>query len=272
MLTKKTIEALAKISRVPVEKIIAALADAAEVELPIDETISAFTADEITQRDNNIKTSGKKEWEQVGEEKGKELATKAIKTKLGITDTSKDPDFIAGIIQTKMAGETGLKDQVTLLQQELALKATEIGTLNANLDSFKGDTELLSLLPSNRSSSLETAEHLDIVKKNLEFSADGIKYKGEVLRNATTKAPLTKKEAVDHFYQTRTGLLSTKEPGGRGGGNSGGAGGTAKTMKDVRLAWEAMNPTETWGNPSSQEHLTKTIKENPDLVMEDDGK
>jgi hypothetical protein len=118
MISKKSLEKIANISKIPLQTLLDALAKEEEIDVEVPENLHVFTEDEITQRDNNNKTSGKKEAEAVGEEKGKELATKAIKNKLGITDASKDPDTVASLIQTMIAGDNSLKEQVTLLQSD----------------------------------------------------------------------------------------------------------------------------------------------------------
>jgi hypothetical protein len=124
---------------------------------------------------------------------------------------------------------------------------------------------------------LETAEHLDLIKKNLEFTDEGVKYKGEVIRDAQTKNALDRKEAIEFFYTQRPGLLAEGNgtgngaAGGRGGGNSSGSAGKFATLKEVRVAWQAQNSGQNWGNVSSQDHLTKILKDNPDIIMEDDG-
>jgi hypothetical protein len=276
MLSKKTLAAIAKLTKTDIAAIEAALKDEKEVDLPVDETLTVLTADELTQRDTNNKATGKTEGQRIGEEIGRDLAVKAIKGKLGITDANKDPDAVASIIQSSMAGDKALKDQVALLQADISKKDAALQAMEATVNATKSDTELLTLLPQKRSSALETAEHLNLVKSNLEFTPEGVKYKGEILRDATTKAALDKKAAVEYFYTQRKGLLESEEgggPAGRGGGNSGEGGkGAGKTLKEVRKAWEAANPGKTFGDMDSQEHLTKVLKENPDLVMEDDGK
>lgn len=276
MISKKSLAAIAKLTRVDIAAIEAALADTKEVDLTIDDSSIVLTADELLQRDNNNKTTGKIEGQRIGEEIGRDLAVKTIKTKLGIADASKDPDFVANLIQTNLAGDKALKDQVALLQADITKKDADIIAMKATVDATKSDTELLTLLPGKRSQALETAEHLNLVKSNLEFTPEGVKYKGEILRDATTKAALDKKAAVEYFYTQRKGLLETEEgggPAGRGGGSSGEGGkGNGKTLKEVRKAWEANNPGKVFGDMESQEHVRAVLKENPDLLMEDDGK
>lgn len=271
MLSKKSLAALAALTKLDVSVIEAAIADTAEKDIAVPENVSFLTADELTQRDANMKATGKREGETMGEEKGKELATKAIKNKLGITDASKDPEAIALLIQGKMTGDTALKEQVTLLQKEITEKDGQIVTLKAVTDGAKNDAELLGLLPAKKSSALETSEHLDLVKRNLEFTTDGIKFKGEILREPGTQNVLSKKAAVEHFYNQRPGLLEESAAGGRGGTDSKGGSGKSKTLKEVRKAWEATNPGQNWGNEASQDHVKAVLKDNAELVMDDDG-
>ena len=269
-LPKKTLQQIAQYLKIKETELETAINDEKEIDIEIPK-LHVFTDEEITQRDTNNKLAGKREGEPIGEEKGKDLATKAIKAKLGITEPSKDPEVIAGLIQAKISGDAASKEQIILLQKDITTKDSEIATLRKSVESVKTDTELLTFLPSTRTPVLETSEHLDLVKKNLEFTTDGVKYKGEVLRNPVTKEPLDKKSAIEHFYTERKLITvnGDQQAQGRGGSNSGNSNTTNKTLGDVRKEWTAKNPGQNWGNLASQEHLQGVLKQNPDLIMED---
>lgn len=272
MLSTKTIKEIAELLKLEESVIVSAIKSETEVSLEIEEGLSSFTKTELSQRDANIKTSSRKEGEQIGEDKGKDLAVKAIKTKLGITDASKDADYIAGVIQTKMSGENSLKEQVTLLQADIAERDKKISELDTKVKSASFDSELLSFLPQNRTTALETAEHLNLVKSNLEFTEEGVKYKGNILREDKSQNALSKKDAIEKFYSMRDGLLvkDEQEAKGRGGGAGGGGGSQKyKTLADVRVDWTAKNPGKVWGSLESQDYLTTVLKDNPDLEMTD---
>lgn len=274
-ISKKSLQAIAALTKTDIAAIEKAINGDGEIDIPIPEGVSSFTPDELTTRDTNVQSTAKKDGERIGEEKGKDLAVKLFKSKLGITDASKDPETVAGLIQSQIKGDGALQEQVKLLQADVATKDKTINELNGQLGAVKTDTELIGLLPTKRSKALETSEHLMLIKNNLEFTEEGVKHKGELMRHEQTKAPLSRKEAIEKFYTDRAGLLEADGAagggGGRGGGNSNGGAGGSKTMKDVRLTWQAANPGKPWGNAESQEYMKAALKENPDLVMEDDS-
>lgn len=275
-ISKKTLDKIASLAKIEVAKLNEAILASGEVDIEIPENLISMTTEEQTQRDTNMKAEGKKQHEQTGEIKGKELATKAIRTKLGITDDTKDPEKLAEIIQSKMTGDNSLKDQVTVLQKTVSEKDAEIQSLNARIKSAGTDMELIASLPGNRAKILDDTEHLTLIKKNLEITPEGIKMNGELLRRPNTAEPMSLKEAVEKFYSSRKGLIEEAAAGGSGGGrgagDSGGGAGPVKTLKDVRKEFAAQNPKINWGGVESQTYLREVLKKNPDLVMEDDGK
>lgn len=268
MISKKSKDLIAKLLKVKPEDVDAAIADTTkEIDLTIDENLQVFTADEIATRDTNNVATGKRDGQTIGETIGKELAIKAIKTKLGITDASKDPDAVAGIIQTTLTTDKDAVKRLELLQNDIKERDLKIATVEKERDAVKGDTELLTLLPSNRASILQTSEHLSIVKNNLEFTAEGVKYKGEILRNPTTHAQLTKEEAIKHFYTERKLFSEETGAGGRGGGNEGGAGGKHKTLKEFSTAWQTANPGKNVMGQEYNQAVAKELADNPDMDM-----
>jgi hypothetical protein len=273
-LPKAVIEKLAKLAKLTPDELTKAINDEKEVDIAIDDKLAVFTEDELTARDTNNQTIGKKLGESEGETKGKELAVKAIKTKIGITDTTKEVDKVADLIQAKIGNDTALQDQIKLLQKDVSAKEQEVLTYKQQAEAASVDTELLSYLPQNRSKVFQTSEHLLLVKTNLEFTQEGVKDKttGEILRDPTTKNALDKKTAIETFYTKRAGLLETQQQqqGGRGGTDTGGNG-KAKNLGELRRQWQKDNPGVDPLHESFQMVVRKELKDNPDLVMEDDG-
>lgn len=272
MLSQSSIQKLAKLAKLTPEALTAEINKPDEVELAIDENLTVLTTEELSARDNVKVGEGKRLGESEGEKKGKELAIKAIKKKLNLDTEEKDIDKVAEAIQGKIGGgDATLKEQVTLLQQSLAQKENEINNFKTEAEAAKFDATLLSSLPANKTKALTNQEHLTIIKTNLEFTADGVKYKGAILRDPTTQAPLTADKALEHFYNDRQGLIDKEQPpkGGRGGGND--AGGNVKgSLKQLRKDYLARNPGANILSEEFQLEVREALKANPDMDMNDD--
>lgn len=275
MLSQKAIAKLAKLAKLTPEALTAEITATDERNLDaVPEDLTSLTAQELTDRDTNKK----KEGETIGEEKGKEIALKTVKKKLDIKDDTKDPEKIAELALAKItSGDETLKEQVKLLQKDVSEQKKSAGEWKEKYEAVNGDVELLSLLPSERSEALETAEHLSIVKANLQFTPEGVKYKGQVLREEGSQNAMDKASAIKHFYGQRKGLLKEEKP--EGGGGDGGRGGSDSkaglkkfgTTSEARKSWESANPGQKWGSEASQEYLRGVLKENPDIKQDDFG-
>lgn len=68
MLSKKTLDSIASITKLKAEDITAAIADTKEVDLTIEEGIQTFTPAELTARDATQKDAGKSEHIKAGKE------------------------------------------------------------------------------------------------------------------------------------------------------------------------------------------------------------
>ncbi len=268
MLKPEQIAKLAALAKLKPEDLTAAITSTEVVELTLDETVTTFTGTEIAARDASQVAIGKRAGETEGEVKGKELATKLFKAKLGIEGDSKDPETVATLAVGKMSGDNALKEQVTLLQTNLTAKETELATEKARATAASFDSTLLSVLPQNRSKVMETSEHLLLLKNNLEFTADGVKHKGQIMRDTVTQAALDTKTAVETFYKSRTGLLEVTEQqaGGRGGGDQGGAGKTS-SLKSFNESWQKANPDMNVGSMEYNEAVSAELVKNPEMDM-----
>lgn len=268
MLKKEAIEKLAKLSKLTPEDLTKAITDTAEVDVTIQDDLQVFTTAEITTRDQNQKTIGVNEKKEEHVTQGKELAVKAFKTKFGITDDSKDPEVIATKAIEKLGtGDAALKEQVTLLTKDKTAAERKAEKLQQQLVEKETISKRLGLLPKNvNTDALNAVEHVELVNRNLEFTTEGVKMNGTILRNGTDQTPLSEQAAIEHFYKTvRPALLKTEEAkpgGGRGGGNEGGTGGAMKTLKDVQVSWKEANPGKSLAGIEFQEHLQQVITDN----------
>jgi hypothetical protein len=253
-----------------VEKLEAAVKAEAETEIELPDVV-VFKPTDLQARDANNKAEGKKEGEKEGETKGKELAAKAIKTKFGIEDESKDLAKVVDLVNAKVAaGDPGLKQQ-----NELLIKDKE--ALQAALDKEKGvsaaavfDSKLISMFPANRSADLKDNERLMLAKQDLTFEqVDGktvVKRNGEILRDTATQNPLAPEKVITDYFTERKWVAGSGANGGRGGGdnNPAGAGGLKK-LSQVQEQWQKDNPNGNLVSPEFQQHLETVTKDAPDF-------
>lgn len=277
-IAKKTLTSLATLLKIDVAKLVAAAAAEAETEVEIPADLNVFTKTELETRDENNKTAGITDKKEEFITAGKEIAAKEIKAKFGITNASKDLGVILGEVQTKITGDDAAKDQVTLLTADKA----KLEKANAKLEKQLQDKELsvarIGKLPANINTDVLTIdEHLNLVNSKLEFTTDGIKLDGQVLRTEKDRALMTEKQAIEHFYTSqRPALLKAKEDaggtGGRGGGDdnpTGGGKGKYKTLGDWRVDWEKRNPGKNYTSIAAQDELKEYVKTDPDMEMVD---
>lgn len=232
------------------------------------------TAD-LETRDANKLAEGKKLGEKDGETKGKELAAKAIKRKLALSDTvPNDLDKVIDAANEQLGkGDEGLKQQVAgLLKDKEALQA-EKQQLQTQAKQAAFDAELISYFPANADSSLSHAERLALVKMNLQFEeADGkvvVKRNGNIVQDPNTHAPLAAKDVVAQLFTEKKWVA---EGGAGGGGGRGGVdhppgGGTTGIKKYSAYVekWKAENPGKNEISPEFQDALQKHTKDIPDF-------
>lgn len=253
-----------------VEKLEAAVKADTETSIEISDDVVVMKKTELTTRDENNKTLGKKEGETEGEKKGKELAAKDLKRKFGIEDESKDLAKVVELVNAKVAtGDVGLKQQNDLLIQDKE-------KLQAELDKEKGvsaaaafDSKLITYFPANRDTGLKDGERLILMKQELTFEqVDGktiTKRNGEVVRDPKTQDPLPPDRVVPDYFTERK-WASVVGPGGRGGGDNNPGGGTGlKKLSQVQEQWQKDNPTGNLVSPEFQSHLETVMKEVPDF-------
>jgi hypothetical protein len=251
----------------------AAVAAETETDLTIDEKLQVFTEAKLTERDTQMKTEGSRAGEAIGEQKGKELAAKAIKSKLGITDETKDVDKVAELAFAQIKNDGTLKSQVEGLlseKQKLELKISEYET---NIQSLKGDTELMTYLPANRADIFETQDWMNAVKTRIKKTDAGYEVNGQLLRDPQSQAPLGMKEAVSHLFANTKGWLKQGDggsggDGGRGGGDDKGDGTTVKNIGDWKRNYRKKNPTASYETMGME--LTKFMRENKEIDQTDD--
>jgi hypothetical protein len=251
MLSDKTIKAFAVLAKIKEEDLKKALSDENETDVAIPDGLSVFTKEELEERDNNSRSDGIST--------GKEIGIKEVKKAAGLPDDapSKDPAKVAQAIMDKANAESKTKPdekvkelttQLDLLKKSMEEKEGEIGKLKNEITGAGLDRQILTSLPKNRASTLTDAEYLTLIKSaiSIEQSDGGITVKkdGQVLRNDTTKAPISLNDAINNLFTERKWVEASAggaAAGGRGAGDaSGGAAGIFTKRSEVIAHYEKM--------------------------------
>lgn len=272
-LKKETIEQLKTKFKFDFDKLVAAMADPIEVEyeLPV---VEVLTTEELTTRDTNVKVAAKKEGVEEGKIAGKEIAVKVLKKKYNITSEEKDIDKVLTEIDTAIGkGDAGLKEQITLLQKDKEKLEADVLVERGNAKAAVHDSNLISYFPANVTGDLNNSERLALVKMNLAFEEENgvqvVKKDGVILRNTTTQAAITPKEAIASYFTEKKWITEGAGGGGGRGGGNGGGGGTAgvKKLSAFTDVWKTENPN---GNPAGAEFdaaLSVHMKATPDFNL-----
>jgi hypothetical protein len=267
---KDSLKALLKQLKVSDEAIKEIIEGEAEVDIKLPDTTMVLDKTEMDARDKNKKDEGIKV--------GRDLQIKEIKEKAGLDYTgegSLDPDKLIKEISTKAEGVakepvdkkvTALQEQVALLQKQVTDKDVEVQAAKAEKSKFEFVTSLLTELPQKRSSLISDKEYITLIEANLEFTAEGVKRNGELLRDSKTQNPIGRKEAIESFFNERKWIAeeTTKDVNGRGGGNSSG-GGVSKpsNINEAEVQFLKDNPNLGTGTAEFQTYVTALKKENP---------
>jgi hypothetical protein len=266
-LKKEALQKIATLLKLDEAALTKAITDAGEVDLPIGE-FTVFTTEELTARDEQKISDGKKEGQKAGETIGKEIVVKEIKKQFGVEFEGKELPKLVEVVKTQLSkGDEGLKEQIKLLQKSVEEKDVAIATEKTKAEGALFDAALLSELPANRSKMLTDQEYLIAIKANLEFTTEGVKKGGQILRDAKTQGPIERKAAIDSYFTERKWVEDNSgTPGGRGGGNEGGKGKPTKYSEVVKQ-WEAEG--KGIATAEFQQHLNSIVKENPEFSLAD---
>jgi hypothetical protein len=261
MLPQATKDKLKNTYHLDIDKLIEAIKAEAETDFEVPE-VTVFTQDEITSRDEQKLSEGKKEGQKAGENIGKEIAVKEMKRSFGVEFEGKDLTKLVETVKTQLAkGDEGLKEQVKLLQRNLEEKETALVEKDKAAQAAMFDAELLSELPANRFNLISDKEQLSLIKGSVEFSEDGVKFNGQILRDPKTQNPLPRKQALEQIYAEKKWVnQDVPVPGGRGGGNTPPVLKPTKTS-EVKTQWQKEHPELGFATAEFQQHLMTIAKE-----------
>jgi hypothetical protein len=273
MLKVATKEAIKALGLDP-DKLIEAVKAEAEVDYEVPTEVTVIKNTDLETRDNNNKAAGKAEGEKVGETKGKELAAKQFKKKFNLADTvPADIDKVVDEVNKTLAkGDEGLKEQITLLQNDKTALQTQLQQEQTRAQQASLDAGIIGDFPAGRGADLTDAERLSLLKGVLTFEMvegkEVVKRNGEILRDKTTQNPLARKQAIADYFTERKWTGQEAGAGGRGGGNNPPNGTSGiKKESEFQQKWIAENPGK---NPLSDDYinaLNKHAKETADFDM-----
>jgi len=274
MLKTTTIEKL-KGFGLNVDQLVAAIKAPGEVDFEVPE-VTTYTAEQLTARDENVKKDAHRDGVAEGKNAGMEIASKTIAKSFNLDATLidfKNPEKVAEAVKaTAQKGDSGLQEQVTLLQKNIDQLTTEKDQLAKDFKQKAFETDLISSFPTNRSQVLNDSEYLLAIRANLQFEEhEGkmvVKKGGDILRDSKTQNPLAPKEAITSFFTERKWISEGTGNAGRGVGDKpGGQTGGIRTLKQAQETWDKEHPDKA-GNYISGEfsnYVAIVSKDVPDF-------
>jgi hypothetical protein len=259
---------------IDVDKLIEAIVATEEKDFVFAEDVTVLKNTDLEARDLNKIAEGKRAGETEGEKKGRELAAKAFKKKFALDEsTQNDIDKVVEAVNTKLnKGDTALQEQVKALLKDKETLTAQIETEKQNAKAAGFDAQLISMFPAGRTTDLNDAERLALVKMSLQFEeADGkpiVKRDGQVVTDKNTHAPLAINQVLTDLFTERKWIGAAAGSGGRGGSNNTGSGGAGiKKASQFTEKWVAENPGKTAISPECIDAMNKHAKENTDFDM-----
>lgn len=275
MLKKETIEKLAKLAKVEVSALETAINATEEQEVAIAE-LSTFTTDELATRDSNNKKTSYNE----GKVAGLEIAVKESKEKLGLEFEGKDLDSFAKALQKKTLDDAKinpdakvveLTKSMDILRNNLEAEKQSKLALEGQINSIKNDNNLISMFPSNLSDILSKNEVLGIVKNKYEFVLeDGkmvAKENGQIVKDATTQAPLEAKDVINSYLKERKLIVEGGGGGQQGRGGQGDAGKGGAILKLSELEQKFKDAGKSVQGVEFQAELNAAMQANPNFDL-----
>lgn len=229
MLTEKTIQRLAALSKVKVEDLKAAITATDEKEVEIAEDLHVFTEPELTTLKANEYKNGK--------EKGPEMLIKEAKEKHGLDFQGKTIDGLMDAYGKKILADAKIEPEKKVQEMEEKLKtvqqtAQELQQKLADKDSevqgVKIKSELYKHIPAfgENGPSLEPDDVLQMMTaKGFEFKLDNnviVPHQDGKILTDKIGNPLKPADVITGFMKEKKLITEVQVPGGRGGNGGGG--------------------------------------------------
>jgi uncharacterized coiled-coil protein SlyX len=270
MLKPETIKSIATLIKIKPADLEAAIKDEKEIDVTIDEKLSVFSEDELTQLKANEYKNGKSS--------GVEMAVKDAKEKLGLEFTGKTIDGLidaatkkamedAKIEPTKQVQE--LTEKLKTVQSTAQELQTKLQEKEGEVSSIKAESAVIKDIPTN--TTLPAQKVLGLMKM------DGYEYKvndgkivwykdGQLLNDKLGNSFDTKTIVGEYVTENKLSAGSGDEGmGGRGGGD-GKPPASFTALSQIKKVF-----TESGKNLQGQEFadaVKKAVSENPDFKMD----
>jgi len=272
-LKKVALAAIAKLTKLKVEDLEAAIKDENEVDVTIDETLTPFSEDEIA----TLKTNEYKR----GSASAVEIAVKDLKTKEGLDFTGKTLDGLVAAVSKKAVADakiepakavTDLQEKVTNLQKTVTEQEQKLADKEAEVTGVKINGELYKHIPApaENGPAYDQDEVVLLMKnKGYDFKLENgkiVPYKdGKQILDKTSN-PREPKDIISEFM-TEKKYITTPAPGpdGRGGGDQkppSKATKLSELKKEYEAAGKSLNGSEF------MEAVDKAVSANKDFVLD----
>lgn len=221
MLSKETVQKIAEFLKIKTTDLQSAISDEKEMPINIDEKLSTFTEDEVTQVKNNEYKKGKAA--------GVEMDIKEAKEKLGLDFSGKTLDGLIEAVSRKTLADakiepdtkyTELNEKFTTLQKTVGEYETKLSDKDNEVTGIKVHAEILKHIPAN--ATLSGDEIIGLMRmKGHEFKmVDGkvVTFKdGKELQDKLSNA-MNAADVIGSFVKERK-FAPEPAAGGRGGGD-----------------------------------------------------
>lgn len=269
-LKQETLEAIAKLTKIKADDLKAAIENKDEVDLAVDEKLTALSEDEITTLKNNEYKNGK--------EKGVEMAVKGVKEKLNLDFQGKTVEGLVEAAQKKAIEDAKvpaneqvkeLQTKIATLQNTITEQDSKLAEKDKEVQGVKLSGELFKNIPAG--ASLENEEVIELMKlKGYGFEMkDGklvASLNGQAISDKLSN-PVPVKDVIEGFLKDKKLIAD-----GAGGGNpeGRGAGGGKAPVKYTKLS-ELKTRFQSEGKSllgqEFNEAVQKAVTENKDFDM-----
>lgn len=269
-LKKEAIEKIAKLTKLKTADIEAAIKDEAEVDLVIEESLTAFTDDEVDTLKENEYNRGKVS--------SVEIAVKDVKSKLKLEFQGKTIEGLVEAAQKKAIEDAKispdkkvqeLTEKVQTLQATVTDQEQKLADKDAEVSSVKLNTELVKNVPSG--ATLEPDEIIGIMKlKGYDFQMQEGKLvvtkDGKIMQDKVAN-PLPVKQVIEEFVTEKKLIVTEADPpGGRGTGGSGKP--PVKWTKLSELKQHFLDQKKSLNGAEFMDAVNKATTENKEFALD----
>lgn len=271
-LKKETLQKIATLAKVKVEDLETAIKDEKEVDLTIQDKLTAFSEEEVQTLKSNEYKSGK--------EAGVEMAVKDAREKLGLKFEGKTIDGLVEAATKKALDDAKvtpdekvkeLEGKVTTLQGTVKEYETKLAEKDTEVSGIKLNSELYKHIPQpgENGPALGADDVIQLMKLNgYEFKQENgavVTYKGGKALTDKISNNLPINDVVTGFLKEKKLIVEDGTPGGRGGGDKTPAG---KAGKLSELKKQFSDQGKSLLGEEFSQAVAQASKDNKDFVMD----